>query len=185
MSFEQIFNLVTIEVRSGSTGKPDHLQEQDRWSKLLPVIQGAVEKVAELREKGQEALAQAVIEITRETLRRFDERLDIEQFLPKQPEGADDPSMLQQQNAALKAQNGELITSLKDATAKVERGYVAAAASIATSRDPQQAVMAFLGGAGPDRPAAGARQPAAAAWAARRARHARWRRTGRWRPDAT
>ena len=96
MSIDDIFNLVSVEVRGGSTGKPDKLQEQDRWTKVLPIINEAVAKVAELREKGQEALAQAVIELTRETLRRFDERIDIEQFLPKKPEGEDDPATLKQ-----------------------------------------------------------------------------------------
>lgn len=143
MSIEQIFNLVTIEVRSGSTGKPDEQIEQETWTKLLPIINEAAAKVAELREKGQEALAQAVIEITRETLRRFDERLDIEQFLPKQPADANDPIALTQQNAALKNQNQELMTSLQDAQTKVERGYVQAWAQIATSDDPVQALAAF------------------------------------------
>lgn len=93
MSREEVFRLVTIEVRGGSTGKPDRLQEQDRWTKLLPAIESAMGKVAELRATGDEQQAQAVIELTRETMRRFDERLDLETFLhtPKDGEAPADP----------------------------------------------------------------------------------------------
>lgn len=86
LSADQVFQLVTLQVRGGSTGKPDRLQEQDRWTKLLPVIEKAMGQVSELRQAGQDDTAQAVIELVRETLRRFDERIDIERFLPK-PKG--------------------------------------------------------------------------------------------------
>jgi hypothetical protein len=44
-------------------------------------------KVAELRMANQEQASQAVIELVRETLRRFDERIDIDRFLPAAKEG--------------------------------------------------------------------------------------------------
>lgn len=143
MSIDDIFNLVTIEVRGGSTGKPNQAQEQERWTKLLPIIQEAVTKVAELRAQGQDALAQAVIEITKETLRRFDERIDIEHFLPKKAEGEDDPVAMKQQLMAGKQQLEHVMGELKDANAKLEKGYVQAATTIATSPDPQRSALAF------------------------------------------
>lgn len=143
LALEDIFNLVTIEVRGGSTGKPDRLQEQDRWTKLLPIINEAVAKVAELRAQGQEPLAQAVIELTRETLRRFDERLDIEQFLPKVPEGEDDPALLKQKAVTLTTELEDTQSKLKEAVEKVERGFITAAASIATSPNPASASVTF------------------------------------------
>ncbi len=87
LDVEQIFDMVTVDVRGGSTGKPDRLQEQDRWTKLMPVIQDAMVKVGELRAQGMEDQAQAIIALTKETVRRFDERVDIEQFLPTPKEG--------------------------------------------------------------------------------------------------
>ncbi len=89
---EDVFKQVTVDVRGGSTGKPDRLQEQDRWTKLLPVIEKAMAQVAELRAQGAAQQANAVIVLIRETLRRFDERIDIEQFLPLPEEGQDDGS---------------------------------------------------------------------------------------------
>lgn len=143
MSIDEIFNLVSIQVRGGSTGKPDRLQEQDRWTKLLPVIQNAIEKVATLREAGQDALANAVIELTRETLRRFDERVDIEQFLPPVPEGQDDPATLKQQVMQLTQALEEAKQVAKDAINKVEKGYLDAATAIATSANPAVSAQAF------------------------------------------
>ncbi|MCM2356285.1 MAG: hypothetical protein NDI68_06300 [Arenimonas sp.] len=162
LSMDQVFDLVNVEVRSGSTGKPDRLQEQDRWSKLLPIINEAVAKVAELRAQGQEALAQAVIEITRETLRRFDERIDIEQFLPKKPEGEDDPALLKQQLVSAQGQMQTLMEQLAQLQDKVEKGYVAAAAAIATSANPALGAMAFrsvLGEIAPEAVPPGAPEP--------------------------
>lgn len=143
MSVDEIFNLVTIEVRGGSTGKPNQAQEQERWTKLLPIINEAVGKISDLRAAGQDALAEAVIELTRETLHRFDERIDIEQFLPKKAEGEDDPAMLKQQLVSGQAQMKELMQKLQEANAKIEKGLVSAAASIATSQDPQRAALSF------------------------------------------
>lgn len=87
LSAEDVFKQVTLSVRGGSTGKPDRLQEQDRWTKLLPVIEKAMAQVGQLRAAGQDAEAEAVSELVRETMRRFDERIDIERFLPAPKEG--------------------------------------------------------------------------------------------------
>lgn len=143
LALDDIFNLVTVEVRGGSTGKPDRLQEQDRWSKLLPIITDAVQKVSELRAQQQEPMAQAVIELTRETLRRFDERLDIEEFLPKPAKGQEDPNALKQQVFTLTQQLQDTQAKLKDAADKVEKGFIAAAADIATSQNPAAASVTF------------------------------------------
>jgi hypothetical protein len=143
LSIDEVFNLVTVEVRGGSTGKPDRLQEQDRWTKLLPVIEKTMQTVSDLREKGQDQLADATVALARETLRRFDERLDIDQFLPPAPKGQDDPALLKQQLFQMKAQLEEMTKIAKDAQEQVEKGYVSAAASIATSKDPMAAAQAF------------------------------------------
>lgn len=85
---EEYFKLLTVDVRGGSTGKPDRLQEQDRWTKLLPVIEKAMAQVTELRQQPTgDQQAQAIVALVKETLRRFDERIDIEQFLPAPEEG--------------------------------------------------------------------------------------------------
>lgn len=143
-SVDQIFRQITLDVRGGSTGKPDRLQDQDRWTKLLPVIEKTIEQVSELRAKGQDQLADALITLTRETLRRFDERLDIEQFLPpKDAKTGVDPAAVAQENAQLKQQvqeQGDELTKLKQEQEKTE---MSTAATLATAANPVIALQAF------------------------------------------
>lgn len=144
MSIDQIFRMVSLDVRGGSTGKPDRLQDQDRWTKLLPVIEKTVEQVSELRAKGQDQLAQALVELTRETLRRFDERLDIEQFLPK-ADGTQqvDPQALAMENQQLKQQVQEQGDELSKMKLEQEKAEMSTAATLAVSPNPAIAIQAF------------------------------------------
>lgn len=145
LTAEQVFQQVSVKVRAGSTGRPDRLQEQDRWTKLQPVIKETVMTVAELYSKGQVKLGQALAEMLRETLRRFDERIDLEQYLPKAPEeGEADPAMMQQQIEQLKMQLKEAAAELEKAHEDSEKGYLTAATSLATSPNPPLAVQAFM-----------------------------------------
>lgn len=144
LSADQIFELVSVSVRGGSTGKPDRLQEQDRWTKLLPVIEKTAQQVAELYTKGQSKLAQALVQLLRETLRRFDERVDIEQFLPPPPkDGEPDPAMAAQEVAMLKQKLQELESELAALREQHEKGLIQAAAQVATSAQPSIALVAF------------------------------------------
>lgn len=144
LDIEDIFDMVTVQVRAGSTGRPDRLQEQDRWTKLQPVIKETVMTVAELYAKGQVQLGQALVEMLRETLRRFDERIDLDTYLPKPPEeGEVDPATLQQENLQLKQQVKELMTQMSDLKVEIEKANISAATSIATSANPMLAAQAF------------------------------------------
>ena len=144
LSPQDVFEQVTLNVRGGSTGKPDRLQEQDRWTKLLPVIEGTIQKVSELRAQGQNELAGALVALTRETLRSFDERIDIEQFLPApKADGQPDPQALAQQVEQLKALIKQLTEEKDKLEDQAEKGMVQAAAQIATSAQPLAAMQAF------------------------------------------
>lgn len=142
LSIDDVFEMVQISVRGGSTGKPDRLQEQDRWTKLQPVIQETIQTVADLYSKGQTQLGQALSELLRETLRRFDERIDIDSFLPQPPkDGQPDAGALAQENAALKEQLKAGAAELEKKTDMVEKGLVSACAQVATSAQPMLAMQ--------------------------------------------
>lgn len=94
MSKAEIFDMVNIEIRAGSTGKPNKLREREQWLEFLPKLQEAVVKVTELRASGQGDLAQALIEMLKETLKRFDERIDIDSFLPRQAKQSPEQALL-------------------------------------------------------------------------------------------
>lgn len=78
---DQVFEMVEMKIRAGTTGAPDKLEQQENWAKALPVIQQLVTQIMQVQAQGMDA--EPLINLLRETLRRFDDRLDVEQFIPK------------------------------------------------------------------------------------------------------
>jgi hypothetical protein len=93
MDKEQIFDLVNIEIRAGSAGRPNKAKEREQWGQMLPQIQQSVTQIAQLREQGQNDMAESMMKLMEETLRRFDERIDIESFMPQRKEGEEAPQI--------------------------------------------------------------------------------------------
>ena len=112
MSKEDIFDMVRIDIRAGSTGKPNKQNERQQWIEFMPTFQDMALKVIEMRQAGNMDLANAMTEMMKETLRRFDERLDIETFIPAEEEGKEDPGMqlqqIQQQLSQMQEENKNL-----------------------------------------------------------------------------
>lgn len=118
MNKRDVFEMVTIEIRAGTSGKPNKQRDQQQWLQLLPELRELIRQVYDLRLNGDQETAGSLIEVARETLRRFDERLDIEQFLPDVKEKQPDPNqevtgvmnvqMLQAELEKLKAQVREI-----------------------------------------------------------------------------
>lgn len=104
--------MVRIDIRAGSTGKPNKQNERQQWIEFMPTFQDMALKVIEMRQAGNMDLANAMTEMMKETLRRFDERLDIETFIPAEEEGKEDPGMqlqqMQQQLQQMQEQNQQL-----------------------------------------------------------------------------
>lgn len=91
MSKEQIFDLVQVEIRAGSAGRPNKAKEREQWAQMLPQIQQSITQIMELRKNGEHDMAETMMKLMEETLRRFDERIDIESFIPKKEEGDQEP----------------------------------------------------------------------------------------------
>lgn len=142
MDKEQIFNLVNIEIRAGSAGRPNKAKEREQWAQMLPQIQQSVMQIAQMREQGQNDMAETLLKLMEETLRRFDERIDIESFMPPKKDGEQAPQIppevqqkmqqaqeamqqLQQENAQLKqvadSKAMEIDASMKAKGAEIEQ----------------------------------------------------------------
>lgn len=120
MNKEQIFRLVQIEIRAGSAGRPNKAKEREQWGQMLPQIQQSVTQIMQLREAGQNDMAETMMKLMEETLRRFDERIDIESFLPQKEEGEQAPTIppeLQQQMQ----QAQEMMQQLQEENAKLKQ----------------------------------------------------------------
>jgi hypothetical protein len=81
-SKEEVYNLVRIQVRAGSTGKPNKNKEREQWIALLPELKELVMTIADLQGRGMTPIADSLVELAKETMLRFDEKLDVEKFLP-------------------------------------------------------------------------------------------------------
>jgi hypothetical protein len=78
---EQVFDMVQLEIRAGTTGAPDRAEQQENWLKVFPVIKDLIAQLMQAKAANQDT--GPLEALLRETVRRFDERLDIEQFLPQ------------------------------------------------------------------------------------------------------
>jgi hypothetical protein len=104
---DRVFDVLNLDIRAGSTGKPNKNKERDQWIELMPIIQNSMEKITMLRQQGMDDMADAVVELTRESLRRFDERIDIDSFLPRKKQGQPDPAQMQMQMQQMQQQGQE------------------------------------------------------------------------------
>lgn len=114
-SMNGLFNMVQIDIKAGSSGRPNKEQEAQLWAKLMPQIMEMVKTISDLEQAGQIPLATAMRKLVEESFRRFDERLDFEEFLPEADETAEppapppDPKVLElQQKGDLEAQRIEM-----------------------------------------------------------------------------
>ena len=83
LSREQVFDMVEMKIRAGTTGAPNQLEQQENWGKVLPTIQSLVTQIMQVRAQGMDA--DPLINLLRETINRFDDKLDVETFIPKPP----------------------------------------------------------------------------------------------------
>lgn len=84
MSKEQVFKMVNVTVRAGSTAKPNKLRERDQWAQFAPQVTQGIIQIAQFRAQGMTDIAHALTKVMDESLKRFDERLTIDMFLPQQ-----------------------------------------------------------------------------------------------------
>ena len=91
LSREQVFDMIEMKIRAGTTGAPDKLEQQEAWTKVLPIVQGLVTQIMQVQAAGQDA--EPLINLLRETLKRFDERIEAEMFIPKKPAAPALPAM--------------------------------------------------------------------------------------------
>lgn len=83
LSREEVFDLVQLQIRAGTTGEPDKMEQQETWLKLLPAIQPLIQSIMQVQASGGDATP--LIALLKETVVRFDEKLDVEEFIPKKP----------------------------------------------------------------------------------------------------
>lgn len=79
---DQVYDVVEIAMRAGSSGRPDTAAEREAWAALLPLLQALIGQIAQAQASGMHGVAVAYEELLRESFRRVDERIDVAKFLP-------------------------------------------------------------------------------------------------------
>ncbi len=85
LSVEEALTMFTIEVKAGSTGKPQKNIDKQTWATLLPLMQAMIDKIGQARVLGHEWAAKPWISLLRETAARLDDRIDVDAMLPVPP----------------------------------------------------------------------------------------------------
>lgn len=85
MDIEDLFTMVEITIEAGSTGKPRQATELQAWGTLLPMIKETLQQIEQALGTGNLPLANAYIELIKETMLRLGDESDPERFIPRQP----------------------------------------------------------------------------------------------------
>lgn len=85
MDIEDLFTLVEVTIEAGTTGKPRQQTDMQAWSTLLPLIQNTLKEIEQAMATGNMPMANALIELVKETMLRLGDESDVERFIPRQP----------------------------------------------------------------------------------------------------
>lgn len=111
---EDLDAFLEIQIRAGSSGKPDTAAEIEAWSELLPILTTSIQQIAQLRMSNPLEVADKLEALVEETVDRFGDKVDIQRLIP-QVQGVDPMTGLPIDPAAIAAANGALPGAPMDA----------------------------------------------------------------------
>ena len=97
MRIDVAFKHLALDIKAGSMSKPNKFQEREQWMQLMPVLQQTIAQMAQLQLQGQAGMAGALRKMLEETINRFDERIDLDEFIPDFAQDMMAQQMMQQQ----------------------------------------------------------------------------------------
>jgi hypothetical protein len=110
MDIEDLFTLVEIQIEAGSTGKPRQATDMQAWGTILPLIQKSLQEIEQAFAQGNTPMANALIELVKETMLRLGDESDVERFIPRKPPpgspgaGGPPPPVQPQVNVSIKGE---------------------------------------------------------------------------------
>lgn len=94
MDVQDLLTMVSIDIEAGTTGKPNAAADKQNWAQILPMLQKLMVQIRQTQ-AFDPALAECLKNLLKETLKRMDDRLDIDDFLaqgdPPPPPGPPKP----------------------------------------------------------------------------------------------
>ena len=80
---DTVFQLIQMKIRAGSTAAPNKLEQQESWTRALPLLQQMIGIIMQTDAMNGDSTPYR--ELVKETAARFDESLDVDRFLPPKP----------------------------------------------------------------------------------------------------
>lgn len=74
--------LVNVNIRAGSSGKPNTTADREAWSMLLPILQAGIQRIGMLRGSTPADMANSEERLLRLTADRAGDRIDLDSLLP-------------------------------------------------------------------------------------------------------
>lgn len=84
LTVEDMGILLNIDIRAGTTGKPNTTQQREQWTAEQPLIMDAIQIIGKLRNSSNLDIADCVEQVLIETCERAGDRIDVTRFIPKQ-----------------------------------------------------------------------------------------------------
>lgn len=78
-----LLRMLAVEVRAGSSGKPDTALERQAWATQLPILQNGIVQIGQLRQSSPADIADALERLLQITAERSGDRIDIDQLVPQ------------------------------------------------------------------------------------------------------
>lgn len=79
---EDLRQMLQIEIRAGSSGKPNTSAEREAWSVMLPILQNGIVQIGQLRQSSPQEVSDKLEQLLRLTGERMGDRLDFDQLIP-------------------------------------------------------------------------------------------------------
>lgn len=94
MDVQDLLTMVNIDINAGTTGKPNAAADKQNWAQFMPVLQKLMVQIRQVSGTDP-ALAECLENLLKETLKRMDDTLDIDDFIaqgqPPPPPGPPKP----------------------------------------------------------------------------------------------
>lgn len=80
---DDLARMLTIDIRAGSSGKPNTSAERQAWATQLPILQNGIVQIGQLRQSSPADIADALERLLQITAERSGDRIDIDQLVPQ------------------------------------------------------------------------------------------------------
>ena len=98
----ELLELMQVSIKAGSSGKPNTRADREAWAAVVPLLQGLVPVIGQMRQAEPSEVADALEQLVMETMKRAGDGLDVARFLP-QTEGT---NMMADPMAAIQSMMG-------------------------------------------------------------------------------